>query len=107
MRLSLKEQDKIIVDGVDEDIFEGLVLQLLFVQLEQEREVHGLYADGRVLLVEVGDIEDLENERQYRDEYSGRIREHCERVYAMKSQWVVSRCWDQSYNNNPNRNKKT
>lgn len=63
MRLSLKKEDKIIVDGVDDDIFKGLVLQLLFVQLEQERKVHGLYADGRVLLVEVGDVEDLEDER--------------------------------------------
>lgn len=71
-------------------------MELLLVQLEQERHVELFDAYGRVLLVEVGDVEHVENERQDGYEHARRVRHYGERVNAMKSQWIVARCWYES-----------
>ena len=72
-------------------------MQLLFAQLEQERDVERLDADRGVLLVEVGYVEHFEHERYDRYEHVGRVGQVDQRVDTVKAQRVVARRWYQSY----------
>ena len=92
VRVVLQVEDEIIVDDIDERVLERLVDELLFGELEDERELDLFGADGGVLLVEVGNVEDLEHVRDDGYEDLGGVGQVYQRVETMEPQRVVSWC---------------